>query len=283
MRVKVLISTDMEGVAGVTHLAQCRPSHADYPRFRRLLTYEVNAAVDGAFEGGADEVVVNDAHFMMTNIIIEELDPRSSLISGSNKLLCQMEGIDQSVGAVFFVGYHEGDGDGDGVVNHTLMSATIRCVRVNGASVDEATLNALVAADYGVPVALVTGDDRVCAAAAAHLRDVEVAPVKRAIDRLSAESRSVESARALIRDRARAAVHNVLGGLAPLARIQPAHFEIEFRSSSCANMCTLIPNVQRTGPRTVEFEQSSMTDAYRLFWGLALLGMATLDGAFGSD
>ena len=178
-------------------------------RFRRLLTEEINAAVGGALDAGATEVLVNDAHFTMTNILVEELHPGASLISGSNKLLCQMEGLDDSFEGVFFVGYHEGDGQGDGVINHTLMSAAIRRVRIDGAVADEAMINARVAGCFGVPVALLTGDDRVCTAATAAFRGIEVAPVKRAIDRLSAEHSPVEAARDLIRERATAAVGNL--------------------------------------------------------------------------
>lgn len=279
---KIYISADMEGVAGITHPAQTRPNHPDYGRFRRLLTQEVNAAIEGALDAGATEVLVNDAHFTMTNIVIEELHAKASLVSGSNKLLCQMEGLDESFDGVFFVGYHEGDGDGDGVVNHTLMSAAIRQVRIDDQVVDEAAINARVASCFGVPVALLTGDDRVCAAAEAAVPGIEVAPVKRAIDRLSAESRSVESARELIRQHAAAAVKAVAdGGVEPLAVPRGARFEVEFRSTSAANICSLIPETERLGPREVAFRHESFLDAYRHFWGLAILGLSAQDGVFG--
>lgn len=279
---KIYISADMEGVSGITHPAQCRPSHPDYARFRRLFTAEVNAAVRGAAEAGATEVVVNDSHFTMTNLVIEEVDPAASLISGSNKLMCQMEGLDESFDGVFFVGYHEGDGEGDGVANHTLMSAVIRRVRVDGVVVDEASINARVAAVLGVPVALLTGDDRVCATADAVFPGIEVAPVKRAIDRLSAHHLSVEAARALIRERAAAAVRNIARGLAVADDVDgPVEFELEFRSTSAAQLCTLFPGVERRGPTEIAFQHVSYLGAYRQFWGLAIVGMAAHDGVFG--
>jgi D-amino peptidase len=280
--VKIYISADMEGVAGVTHPAQCRPSHPDYGRFRRLMTEEVNAAIRGAVDAGATEVLVNDSHFTMTNLLIEELDPRASLLSGTNKPLCQMEGLDGSFGGVFFVGYHEGDGEGDGVINHTLMSATIRRVRVNGVVVDEAMINARVAGSFGVPVALLTGDDRVCATASDTFPGVEVAVVKRAVDRLSAVHTSVESARALIAARAAGAVEKLLRGeLEAFAVEEPVRFEVEFRATSSAQMCTLFPGVERTGPREIAFEHASFVEAYRHFWGLGIVAMAVQDGVFG--
>jgi D-amino peptidase len=272
----------MEGVSGVTHPAQCRPSHPDYSRFRRLLTEEVNAAVAGALDAGATHVVVNDSHFTMTNILIEELRPEARLVSGSNKLLCQMEGLDDTFDGVFFVGYHQGDGEGDGVINHTLMSAAIRRVVIDGEVVDEALINARVAGCFGVPVALLTGDDRVCANAEAKLPGIQVAAVKRAIDRLSAEHSSVESARALIREQAGAAVRALGGdGPKPLQAPERTRFELEFRSTSAAHICMLFPGVERVGPCQVAFEHASFLDAYRNFWGLAILALSSQDGIFG--
>lgn len=280
---KIYVSADMEGVSGVTHPAQCRPSHPDYGRFRRLLTEEVNAAVAGAVDAGATEVVVNDAHFTMTNLVLEELHPAAALVSGSNKLLCQMEGLDETFDGVFFVGYHEGDGLGDGVVNHTLMSAAIRSVRVDGAVADEALVNAKVAGCFGVPVALLTGDDRVCAAAAEAFPGIEVAPVKQALDRLSARHSSVSEARRLIRERAAAAVGRLRDDPpAPLDPGGPVRFEVEFRSTSAAHLCTVFPGVERTGPCTIAFEHDSFLDAYRHFWGLSIVGLASQDGIFGT-
>jgi D-amino peptidase len=272
----------MEGVAGITHPAQCRPSHPDYGRFRRLMTREVNAAVTGAIRAGANEVLVNDSHFTMTNLLVEELHPAATLISGSNKPLCQMEGIDESYAGVFFVGYHEGDGDGDGVVNHTLMSATIRRVRVNGVVVDEAMINARVAGSFGVPVALLTGDDRVCTAASDAFPGIEVAQVKRAIDRLSAAHLTTETACTLIEQRAAAAVEK-LGRreLEPFDAEKPVRFEVEFRATSSAQMCTLFPGVERTSPREIAFEHDSFVDAYRHFWGLGIAAAAVQEGVFG--
>jgi D-amino peptidase len=279
---KIFISADMEGVSGITHPAQCRPNHADYPRFRRLMTQEVNAAVAGAVEAGATEVVVNDGHLTMTNLVIEEMHPAAALISGSNKLHGQMDGLDDTFDGVFFVGYHEGDGLGDGLINHTLSSLVLRAVHVNDDLVDEAGINARMAAAYGVPVLLLTGDDRVCTRAKAEFPGIEVAAVKRAIDRLAAESLSVESARALIAEKAAAAVRNA-AGTAPFAGVDsgPTRFQLEFRSTSAAQICTLFPGIERRDPRTVAFERPTYVEAFRQFWGLVVLGLAAHDGIFG--
>ena len=280
---RIYISADMEGVSGVTHSSQCRPDHPDYARFRRLMTAEVNAAIEGALAAGATEALVNDSHFRMTNILLEELHPAAALISGTNKLLCQMEGIDDSFACVFFVGYHEGDGLGDGVLNHTLMSAAIREVRINGVTADEAAINARIAGCFGVPVAFISGDDRVCATAADAYPGIETASIKRAVDRLSAESRPIQAAHALIRERAAAAVEKVSAQkLAPVASDPPVRFDIEFRSTSAAHMCTLFPGVERTGPTTIGFAHDDFLDAFRHFWGLGIVALSAQEGLFGA-
>jgi D-amino peptidase len=280
--VRIFISADMEGVAGVTHPAQCRPSHPDYQRFRRLMTQEVNAAVQGAVDGGAEHVLVNDSHFTMTNVLLEELHPCASLVSGANKTMCQLEGLDESYDGALLVGYHQGDGEGDGVVNHTLMAAAVRLVRINGQVVDEAQLNAQVAAAFGVPVVLVTGDDLVCDAASAAIPGVRTVTVKRAIDRLSAAHEPADRTQARIREEAAAAVR-ALATAQPQPRSvpSPARFEVEFQTTSSAKMCTLFPGVERLDPRTIAFAQSSLVAAYHYFWGLCIVAFAVRDGVFG--
>ena len=246
------------------------------------MTEEVNAAAAGAFKAGATEIVVNDSHLTMTNLLIEELHPSVSLISGANKLHGQMEGLDDTYDGVFFVGYHEADGEGDGVVNHTLSSLVLRSVRINGSLVDEAGINARVAASHGVPVLLLTGDDRVCATAATAFPGIEVAAVKRAIDRLSAEHLPVDRARGLISRRSAAAVRLLEQGRAPALVDEAAtRFDVEFRSTSAAHACTLFPGVVRESPRQISFELPDYMQAFRQFWGLVILGLAAHDGVFG--
>jgi D-amino peptidase len=279
---KIYVSADMEGVSGITHPAQCRPNHPDYGRFRRLMTEEVNAAVAGAVEAGATEVLVNDGHLTMTNVTIEDLHPAASLISGTNKLLGQMEGIDESFDGVFFVGYHQGDGQGDGVINHTHLSVALRSVRINGELADEAYINAGVAGAFGVPVALLTGDDLVCARAGERFEGITVARTKRAIDRLTAENRPVQVVRELICEKAAAATRRLAAAEGPVAAPEgPIRFEMEFRSTSAAQICLLFGGVERVSPTAVTFERDTYLEAVRQYWGLAILGHASHDGVFG--
>src|SRR2546428_9782625 len=173
----------MEGSAGVAVAKQVQPDQKEYERFRRLMTQEANAAVEGALAGGAREVVVSDGHGPMTNILIEDLHRDARLLSGSNRLLCQMEGIDQSFAAVFFVGYHQREGGGDGILNHTLLGRIVQEVRLNGEPADEAAINGGLAGAFRVPVALVSGDTAGCAPGGRPGRGGLVGPVKGGVGR----------------------------------------------------------------------------------------------------
>ena len=175
---KVLISADMEGATGVTWPADVRPGTEQWQRFRKLFTGDVNAAVDGFLAGGATEVLVNEAHDTMRNLLLEELDERAELLTGRHKHLSMVEGIQHGdVGAVAFIGYHAGAG-ADGVLSHTYLANSITGVWVDGRPASEGRLNALVAAEFGVPVILVTGDDRACADAAGYAPEAETVAVK---------------------------------------------------------------------------------------------------------
>src|SRR5256712_9311550 len=173
----------MEGIAGVAAAKQVQPDQKEYERFRRLMTQEANAAVEGALAGGGREVVVSDGHGPMTNILVEELHQDARLLSGSNRLLCQMEGIDQTFAAVFFIGYHQREGGGDGILNHTLLGRIVQEGRLNGEPADEAAINGGLAGGFGVPLALVSCGTAGFAPARRRLPGALVAPVKEGLER----------------------------------------------------------------------------------------------------
>lgn len=275
---KVYISSDMEGTAGVVVWEQVLAS-ADFERFRRLMTQEINAAVEGALAAGAESVVVNDSHGPMTNIVIEDLHPEAELISGVNKTLLQVEGIGDGFDALFFTGYHQREGGGDGVLNHTLLGNTIYEIRVNGDPVDEAALNAGVAGIYGVPVALVSGDHAVCADAVQRFPGVITAPTKQAIDRYAARSLSCHKAQTLIRERAQVAVEAVRSGMVkPYVFETPVAIEVDFKTTSSAHMTSLIPGVSRVSPRTIVITGDTYLTAFRTLIVAALFGSHTSQG-----
>jgi D-amino peptidase len=243
------------------------------------MTQDVNAAIAGAAETGATEILVVDSHGPMTNILIEELDPRAELISGSNKHFCQMEGIDGGFDGAFFVGYHAREGGGDGVINHTLMGVAVTQLRCNGREIGETGLNAGLAGHYGVPVALVTGDDVLAEEARSLLGDVEAAVVKRALDRHTARLLSVKRSQELIRERAAAAVRRLREGrFKPYVVPGPVSFEVEFKTTDAAHMACLFPSVERLAAKTVRVTAADYPSAFKLLWGTLILGAKTMGG-----
>jgi D-amino peptidase len=269
----------MEGIAGVAVAKHVQPQEKDYERFRRLMTQEANAAVEGALAGGAQEVVVSDGHGPMTNILVEELHPEARLLSGSNRLLAQLEGIDKTFGAAFFIGYHQREGGGDGILNHTLLGKIVQEVRLNGEPADEAAINAGLAGVFGVPVALVAGDAAVCAEAGRRLPGVLVAPIKEGLDRYAGLSMTPQKAQALIRERARDAVQAVRAGRVTPYRVHlPVTFEVDFKRTAPAHMATLFPGVDRRGPRTIAITDQDYVRAFKLFWGCLIVGFAVFEG-----
>jgi D-amino peptidase len=183
---KILISADMEGATGVTWPADVKPGTEQWQRFRAMLTSDVNATVAGLYDAGATAVVINEAHATMRNLLLEKLDSRAVMITGRHKDLGMLEGIQHgNVDGVAFVGYHAGAG-AEGVLAHTYLPNSITGVRVNGEPASEGRMNALVSEEFGVPVILVTGDDRTCADAATYAPQAQTAAVKECVTRYSA-------------------------------------------------------------------------------------------------
>src|SRR6478735_4110933 len=148
----VYLSVDMEGVAGVVHVDQTRRTGHDYERARRWMTAEANAAVLGAYDAGATEVLVNDSHGDMRNLVLEELDPRVEVISGSLKPWSMAEGVTAGARAALFVGYHAGAGSQAGILDHTYYGRVVARCRVGGRDWNETALNAAVCGALDVPV-----------------------------------------------------------------------------------------------------------------------------------
>jgi D-amino peptidase len=266
---RVYISVDMEGVAGVVHEDQTNPADprcaAEYARFRRLMTLEANAAVEGALAGGATQVVVNDAHWFMRNLLAEELHEAAELVSGDPKPLTMMQGIGDGIDTAFFVGYHAMAGTSGAVLDHTYTDRVAHA-RLNGTPIGELGLNAALAGAHAVPVTLVTGDQAVAAEARAFLGDgVVTAVVKDAIGRQAARCLSPAAARARIREAAEAAVRR---RPAPYRAPSPSTIEVEFRFTTQAEMAELLPGSERRGPRTVAYTHDDYVALFRAWRAL---------------
>jgi D-amino peptidase len=265
---KVFLSTDMEGTAGVVAWEQCVGDGPEAAAGRRLLLGEVNAAIEGALAGGATEIVVNDSHSTMRNLPAAELAGEASYISGSHKPLYMMQGLDDSFDAVMFISYHGSVGAPAGL-SHTYNPRAVVEVRLDGAVTGEAGINALVAAHYGVPVALVTGDRCACEETAALIPGVHQAVVKEHVSRLAANSMHPDRACALIRERAEAAMATATAAAPP--PLDPGVLEVSVRTSDIAEAATWVRGVDRTGPRQLRIHGPDRLATYRAFCAAILL------------
>jgi D-amino peptidase len=276
---KILISADMEGATGVTWPADVEPGTEQWQRCRRMFTSDVNAAVSGFLDGGADVVMINEAHSTMRNLLLEELDERAIMLTGRHKDLSMVEGIQHGdVDGVAFVGYHAAAG-AEGVLAHTYLANSITAVRVNGERASEGLLNSFVAAQYGVPVVLITGDDRTCDDAARYAPDAPAVAVKDCVTRYAAICRPPGVTAAAIQQAAAKAA-----GLARRSRPRAGGefgVEVEVDAAQLAQAAAIVPGVRRTGDRTVEYDSTSAYDMIRCFKVVCTMISAAMEDHFG--
>jgi D-amino peptidase len=258
---KVFISADMEGISGISGSDQLSSTGSEYNRSRKLMADDVNAAIRGARAGGATDVVVNDSHGSMRNLRLEDLEGRARLISHSFKKSGMMEGLDESFDAVIFVGYHAQAGSPNGLFAHT-GSGVVADVRVNGRSYGEGGLNTLVAAWYGVPVVLITGDDVAVKQVAEVATQAKTVVVKRAINQRAVELRPLADVH---RDIEAAARDGVAAAQKFAAKRETSYkVEVQFRETLIPEVAENLPGMQRPAPDTVAFSTDSMPRAYTL-------------------
>jgi D-amino peptidase len=280
---RVLISADMEGATGVTWPADVEPGTDQWQRCRRMFTSDVNAAVAGFFRAGADEVLVNEAHSTMRNLLLEQLDRRAVMLTGRHKELSMVEGIQQpAVEAVVFLGYHAAAG-AEGVLAHTYLANSITSVRVNNELGSEGRLNSYVAAEFGVPVVLVTGDDRTCADAAAYAPQALTVAVKECVSRYAAICKPPEETAAAItaaaEQAAKLAGRQQAGGAGTAA--DGYTVEIEVDAAQLAQAAAIVPTVRRTGDRTVSYHSPTAWDMIRCFKTVTTMISAAVEEHYG--
>jgi len=269
---KVLISADMEGVCGVSSWVQVMPpelgldpsSTVEYERARLRMTKEVNAAAEGAFAAGANEVIVNDSHDGMRNLIPEELHPELRFISGSDKELGMMQGLQEQVNAAFYVGYHAKAGTPAAPLAHT-WTGYLNDVRLNGISTGEFGLNAVLAGHYDVPIVLVTGDDKAVNQVQTFIgKQVKGVVVKEGYSTFSAIHLHPSKAQALIKKAAQEALEN-LAEAKPLRLTPNCNIELDFDHQTRADQCLFIPSIERAGERTIKFTAEDALTMNRTF------------------
>lgn len=255
---KVFIAVDLEGVGGYV-----KWDPADRQRERELITGEANAAIAGAFEAGATEVLVTEAHANMRNIIPEKIDSRATFLSGKPKPQNHMAGIDDTFAAALLVAYHARAGTLNGVMAHTY-SLNIFSLRFNGIEVGEMGADAAIAGHYGVPVVMVSGDQALCSEARELLGDIETVCVKEGVSRTAARCIPVERAGTLIREGAERALEG-LASARPFAIEPPVRTEITFTDPSYADNIACLPFVERLHGRTVAFTADDYLQAFEMF------------------
>ncbi len=256
---KIYISADMEGVVGVVTGDQLGPSGFEYQRFRGFMTQEVNTAIEAAFEGGATEVVVSDSHGNGENLLLEQLPDNVVVIRSWPRPLSMMEGIDASFDGVIFLGYHTSTTNTRGVRAHTLSSARLTAVRLNGQAMAEAGINAAIAGHFGVPIILVTGDDAIVEETTALLGDVEGAVVKWALGFHSAKTLTPEAAYAVIREKAKAAMARIQD-FKPYRLDGPIQLEVSFKNDRPVEVLAYLPIVERIDAHTIRFVGKDMIE-----------------------
>lgn len=259
---RIYISADMEGVVGAVTSEQLGPSGFEYARFREYMTDEVNAAIEGALEAGAGEILVSDSHGNGQNLLIERLPRDVTVVRSWPRPLMMMEGIDESFDGVLFIGYHASTTNTRGVRAHTISSANLTAVRLNGIPMPEAGINAAIAGHFGVPVLMISGDDAIVEEAQALLGDVEGAVVKWSISFHSARTLVPEAAYDLIRETARRAVARV-GERRPYRLEGPVALELSFKNYLPSEVLSYLPNVDRVDSHTVRYVGADMVEVSR--------------------
>lgn len=259
---KVFISVDMEGIGGVIHWEDVSRNGKDYSLFRRLMTDETNAAVEGALEAGATEILVRDSHGSARNILPDRLHPEAILLRDwSGGLLSMMEGIDETYDAVIFVGYHAREGTPDAVLKHTMTGKID--VFINGKNMPEAGINGAIAGYFNVPVVMAAGDLAFVKQAQELFPGVEGAAVKEGIGK-AAKMLHPTKAQEMIKRKTKKALTN-LKKFKPFKLTTPITMEIRYKDENDAAKISWFPGAKRTGERTVAYTHKDLMEVLKFF------------------
>ncbi|MED4203332.1 M55 family metallopeptidase [Neobacillus mesonae] len=269
---KIFISADIEGVAGVVHREHTSRDGREHDRARMLMTEEVNACIEGALSSGATEVVVNDSHGTMRNLLSETIHQSAEYITGSPKPLAMMEGISSNYDAAIFLGYHSRMGN-YGVLNHTFHGGVVENIRINNKDMGEFALNAGIAGHFGVPVVLVSGCQHTADEAVDFIPGIQTAIVKRTINRQSARNLSPKSARDLIKEKTIVSLSRI-PEIKPVSMQGPFLVEISYLHSGLADAAGILPIVEKINPKTHRFETDDFITAFRFIRSLIAIAGA---------
>lgn len=269
---KIFISADIEGVAGVVHREHTARDGREHDRARMLMTQEVNACIEGALSSGATEVVVNDSHGTMRNLIPEAIHPSAEYITGSPKPLAMMEGINSNFDAAIFLGYHSRMGN-EGVLNHTFHGGVVDNIKINHKDMGEFALNAGIAGHFSVPVVLVSGCQHTAEEAVDYIPGIETAIVKQTINRQSARNLSPQRARERIKEKTMISLSRI-SEIKPVSLQGPFLVEISYLHSGLADVAGILPIVEKINPKTHLFETDDFITAFRYIRSLIAIAGA---------
>lgn len=260
---KVHMTADMEGIAAICHDEQADLKGSDFPRMREIMTGEVQAAIEGARDAGAKEILVCDAHDTGRNLLVEKLDPDVEVIEGSAYDLGMMSGITRNFDASFQVGYHSMRHTHAGVLGHTY-TYHIAELRFNGTVIGESGLSAAIAGHFGVPLVFVSGDAHAIRQAKNLVKNVVGVPTKEGVGLYGVRTMMPEKARKLIRKGAKEALEK-LGKIVPYVVKKPVVMEVEFERPLMAQYASRVPLVKRKDIKSVAYKASDVIDAFNVF------------------
>jgi D-amino peptidase len=258
-KLKIYISVDMEGVTGVVSGDQLGPGAFEYERFRGFMTAEVNAAIDAARAAGADEFVVSDSHGNGQNLLLEQLPSDVTVVRSWPRPLGMMSGIDETFDGVILIGYHASTANSRGVRAHTMSSANVTDLWLNGVSMSEGGMAAAMAGQFGVPVIMISGDDVAVAETQVIIGDTEGAVVKWASGFHSARTLTPEAGREVIRTRTNSAVSRI-GDFKPYVLDTPIELELSLKHYRAVEVLSYLPNVERVNSHTIKFIGQDMSE-----------------------
>jgi len=256
---KIYISADMEGVVGAVTGEQLGPGGFEYERFRQFMTNEVNAAIDAARAAGANEFVISDSHGNGQNLLIDQLPDDVTIVRSWPRELSMMAGIDETFDGVIFLGYHASTNNTRGVRAHTMSSANITSLRLNGMTMTEGGINAAIAGHFGVPVIMVSGDDIAVAENQVIIGDIEGAVVKWSSGFHSARTLTPEAAYEVIRTRTKSAIDRI-DDFEPYVLDTPIELELSLKHYQPVELLAYLSNVEKVNSHTIRFTGDDITE-----------------------
>jgi D-amino peptidase len=265
-----MVRADIEGITGIVNRIYAKEGEPDWQRARRLMTGDVNAAVEGALAGGAEDILILDSHgFRQNNILIEELHPEARLIQGTRSVM------DTSFSAVLCIGFHARADVALGILSHTVSSIAVARCTINGTPFSEFFLMASTAGAYQVPTVLVTGDHAIAEEAGEWVPGIETVVVKKALGRMAGELLPPARTHPLIKSGAERGLHRAKE-IAPLKPAPPFTLEVEFRDVESAEVAVQYPGVRRTEARWVQLETDDILEVNNAYRNLTLMANAIL-------